>query len=206
MTVTTWQPLPGRALRYTASVAVSVLPSPVRISAILPSLRTIAPMSCTSKWRMPSTRTEASRTTAKASGRSSSVVAPLAMRSRNSCVLAFNSSSESACMAGSSLLMASHLRRYCLIRRSLRLPKIFVRSSSNIVCNQNGSEGTDGTICGMAAPLTPALFRATLFSVAPEPPPCWKGVRSAPPQAPTCIAVGLSHRIPPPDLYLRAIL
>lgn len=39
----------------------------------------------------------------------------------------------------------------------------FVRSSSNIVCNQNGSEGTDGTICGMAAPLTPALFRATLF-------------------------------------------
>ena len=67
-------------------------------------------------------------------------------------------------------------------------------------------QGTDGTICGMAAPLTPALFRATLFSVAPEPPPCWKGVRSAPPQAPTCIAVGLSHRIPPPDLYLRAIL
>ncbi|EJW96505.1 hypothetical protein EVA_15389 [gut metagenome] len=36
-------------------------------------------------------------------------------------------------MAGSSLLMASHLRRYCLIRRSLRLPKILVRSSSNIM-------------------------------------------------------------------------
>ncbi len=33
----------------------------------------------------------------------------------------------------SSLLIASTLRRYCLIRRSLRLPKILVRSSSNIV-------------------------------------------------------------------------
>ncbi len=39
MTVTTCTPLPASAFRYTASVAVKVLPSPVRISAILPSCK-----------------------------------------------------------------------------------------------------------------------------------------------------------------------
>ena len=45
-------------------------------------------MSCTSKWRWPSVRLAASRTTAKASGSRSSRVSPLARRSRNSAVLA----------------------------------------------------------------------------------------------------------------------
>jgi hypothetical protein len=62
--------LPDSALRYTGSVAVSVLPSPVRISAILPSCSAMPPISCTSKWRIFMTRLEASRTTAKASGSS----------------------------------------------------------------------------------------------------------------------------------------
>ncbi len=41
----------------------SVLPSPVRISAISPSCRIMPPMSCTSNGRMLSTRREPSRTT-----------------------------------------------------------------------------------------------------------------------------------------------
>ena len=90
---------------------------------------------------MPRTRCAASRTTAKASTNRSSVVAPLAMRSRNSCVLARSSSSESAFIAGSSLLISSTLRRYCLMRRSLRLPKILVRISSNIVLQPGHGSG-----------------------------------------------------------------
>ena len=46
------------------------------------------PTNCTSKWRWPSVRLPASRTTAKASGSRSSSVAPSASRSRNSTVLA----------------------------------------------------------------------------------------------------------------------
>ena len=44
MTVTTWTPLPSSAFRYAGSVATSVLPSPVRISAILPWCRTMPPI------------------------------------------------------------------------------------------------------------------------------------------------------------------
>ena len=68
MTVTTCRPLPGSEFSTTASVAVSVLPSPVRISAIAPECRTIPPMSCTSKWRMPISRLPVSRTIANVSG------------------------------------------------------------------------------------------------------------------------------------------
>ena len=69
-TVTTCTPRPIRALRYTGNVAIRVLPSPVRISAIWPWCKTIPPKSCTSKCRIPKTRTPASRTTANASGSS----------------------------------------------------------------------------------------------------------------------------------------
>ena len=72
MTVTTWTPRPDIALRMAASGATSVLPSPVRISAILPWWRTAAPISWTSKWRIPSVRFIASRVIAKTSGRTSS--------------------------------------------------------------------------------------------------------------------------------------
>ena len=40
--MTTWTPLPSSALRYAGSVATSVLPSPVFISAIVPRCSTIA--------------------------------------------------------------------------------------------------------------------------------------------------------------------
>src|SRR5882762_3908045 len=42
-------PRPERALRYAGKVATSVLPSPVRISEILPSCRTMPPISCMAK-------------------------------------------------------------------------------------------------------------------------------------------------------------
>ncbi|KTF05586.1 hypothetical protein MGSAQ_002912 [marine sediment metagenome] len=41
-------PLPLMALRYIAKVPIRVLPSPVFISAILPSCKVIPPISCTS--------------------------------------------------------------------------------------------------------------------------------------------------------------
>ena len=61
-------PRPASALRYDGSVATSVLPSPVFISATQPRCSAAPPMSCTSKWRWPSTRRPASRTVANASG------------------------------------------------------------------------------------------------------------------------------------------
>src|ERR671914_592632 len=59
-------------------VAASVLPSPVFISAILPSCSAMPPMICTSKGRIPKVLLEVSRTTANASGRMSSRVSPFA--------------------------------------------------------------------------------------------------------------------------------
>src|SRR5262249_48463528 len=105
-----------------------VLPSPVRISAILPSCSAMPPTSCTSKWRMPSTRLLASRTTANASGSTSFSAAPPATFCLSSGVFAASSASESACIAGSSALTWATLRRYSLRRRSLRLPKIALRA------------------------------------------------------------------------------
>jgi len=68
--------LPERALEVLGNTATKVLPSPVRISAILPSCKTMPPRSWTSKGRWPRTRFAASRTAAKASGRSWSRVSP----------------------------------------------------------------------------------------------------------------------------------
>ena len=69
--------MPASALSATASVAVSVLPSPVFISAIAPPCSTMPPISWTSKWRIPIVRREVSRTTAKVSGSRSSSDSPL---------------------------------------------------------------------------------------------------------------------------------
>src|SRR5688500_11350579 len=84
----------------------------------------MAPSICTSKWRMRSVRLDASRTTAKASGSSSSSVAPSACRFFSSPVLARSASSESFSSAGSNALMACTTCAYCLSRRWLRLPKM----------------------------------------------------------------------------------
>src|SRR6185503_1689166 len=134
-TVTTWTPLPASALRYAGSVATSVLPSPVFISAILPRWRTMPPISCTSKCRMFSVRRPASRTTAKASGSTSSSDSPSATRWRNSAVLARSCSSVSALVWASSELICATIGAIRLSSRSLAVPKTFARALSMIIAD-----------------------------------------------------------------------
>jgi hypothetical protein len=86
------------------------------------------PIICTSKWRICSTRFEASRTTANASGSTSSSFAPSATRFLSCGVIAVSSESLIFSNRGSSALMASTVLRYCLRRRSLRLPKMALRA------------------------------------------------------------------------------
>src|SRR3989344_3942005 len=84
------------------------------------------PTSCTSKWRIPSVRLEASRTTAKASCSRSSSASPFETRVLNSAVLARNCSSLSGAMPASSALIRATSCCMRLIRRVLRLPNILV--------------------------------------------------------------------------------
>ncbi len=88
-------------------VAASVLPSPVFISAILPSCSAIPPRTCTSKGRICKVRLEASRTTANASGRIPSRVSPRSSLSRNSSVFALKALSESPSTSAPSAETAS---------------------------------------------------------------------------------------------------
>src|SRR5438132_7190286 len=127
-----WTPRPVRPLRYAGSVATSVLPSPVAISAILPSWRTMPPISWTSKGRMPTLRRAASRATAKASGSSASTDSPASRRFLNSSVFARNSASPSAWTDGSSAFVASTVGIMRLTSRSCLVPKIFRRIASII--------------------------------------------------------------------------
>src|SRR6266850_6843381 len=130
-----WTPLPVSALRYAGSVATSVLPSPVAISAIVPSCRTMPPMSCTSKCRMPSERRAASRHTANASGSTFSTSAPSARRLRSSSVLPRRAASSRAFMADSSALISATTGIIRLTSRSCLVPKIFLRMASIIAAS-----------------------------------------------------------------------
>jgi hypothetical protein len=84
------------------------------------------PINWTSKCRIPSTRLEASLTTANASGSTWSSSSPWDKRVLNSAVFARNASSESAATPGSSALMRSTCQCIAFSRRELRLPNIFV--------------------------------------------------------------------------------
>src|SRR3989441_1032228 len=128
-----WTPLPVSALRYAGSVATSVLPSPVAISAILPSCNTMPPMSCTSKWRMPRWRRAASRHTAKASTRTSSTSSPSATRLRSSSVLVASPASSSRCISGSSALICSTIGVRRLTSRSCLVPKMARRRTEIMI-------------------------------------------------------------------------
>src|SRR2546426_8164274 len=75
---------------------------------------------------MRSVRLDASRTTANASGSSSSSVAPSAQRFLSSSVLPRSSGSDSFAISGSSALICATAAEYCFSRRSLRLPNIRV--------------------------------------------------------------------------------
>ena len=86
----------------------------------------MAPINCTSKWRIFSTRLLASRQTANASGRISSSVLPAATRCLNSAVLACSSASDNFSIVASKALMSRAFFLYCLSSRWLRLPKIWV--------------------------------------------------------------------------------
>ena len=119
--------LPVSAFRYAGKVATSVFPSPVRISAILPSCRAIPPTSCISKCRRPSALSPASRTTAKTSGRISSSVSPSAKRCLNSGVLAASCLSSSAFMSSAKALICLTILPMRFSSRLLRVPKKFFR-------------------------------------------------------------------------------
>ncbi len=82
-------------------------------------------MSCTSKWRIFSTRRPASRQTANASGNRSSSVAPWSSRVRNAPVIARSSASVLDCSPPSSELMCSTIGRIPLMTRAFLVPKIF---------------------------------------------------------------------------------
>src|SRR5206468_881813 len=125
-------PRPVRPLRYAGSVATSVLPSPVAISAILPSWSTMPPISWTSKWRMPTVRRAASRQTAKASGRISSSGSPPSIRFLNSSDFARRPASSSGLSEASRPLMACTTGIMRLTSRSCLVPKIFFSSASII--------------------------------------------------------------------------
>src|SRR5918998_1253105 len=114
------------AFRYTGMVAARVLPSPVFISAILPSCKTIPPITCTSKGRISKVRLDTSRTTAKASCRISSSDAPSSSLSRNSSVFARSSSSVSFSTSGSSAVTAATPFWSALTFRPSPIRKIFV--------------------------------------------------------------------------------
>src|SRR5262245_8501793 len=125
-----WTPRPVRAFRYAGSVATSVLPSPVAISAIVPSCSTMPPISWTSKCRMPTVRRAASRQTAKASGRISSSSSPPSIRFLNSSDFARRPASSSGLSDASRALMDCTTGIIRLTSRSCLVPKIFFRSAS----------------------------------------------------------------------------
>ncbi len=110
------------------AAAISVLPSPVFSSAILPWCRTMRAdeLDVVRRAGRAGART-ASRTTAKASGRRSSSVSPSARRWRNSSVLARSSSSERAWDSGSRSLISSASGHIFLSSRSLPPLNIFPR-------------------------------------------------------------------------------
>src|SRR5882724_3912162 len=125
-----WTPRPVRAFRYAGSVATSVLPSPVAISAIVPAWSTMPPMSWTSKWRISTVRRAASRHTANASGRTSSSGSPPSIRFLNSSDFARRPASSSGASDASSALMAWTTGIIRLTSRSCLVPKIFFSRAS----------------------------------------------------------------------------
>ncbi len=108
------------------------------------------PISCTSKWRIPSTRLPASRTVAKASGsRSSTALALRRARSRNSSVLARNCSSLKALECG-------FLKAVDALHRLIHTP-----SSRSIAAAKNLTE----QIADHYGPKCPLALKTAKFTV-----------------------------------------
>src|SRR5918998_3358479 len=162
-----WAPLPPRALRYTGMVAASVLPSPVFISAILPSCSTMPPMTCTSKGRIPRVRFDTSRTTVKASGRMPSRVSPAASLSRNSSVFAAREPSERLSTSGSRAETASTRCCRTFSFRPSPILNIFVSKLANDQHQPRINAPGDGRPCAARPP--PSLRYRGLFCGLDEP-------------------------------------
>jgi len=101
------------------------------------------PISCTSKWRSPSTRRLTSRTTANASGSKSSSVSPLPNRSLNSAVLRGKASSGRSRQADSSALMRATPSPNCLRSRSFLEGKNLLRKPGTM-CESFAAGGPSG--------------------------------------------------------------
>src|SRR5256886_4482801 len=127
-----WTPRPVRPLRYAGSVATSVLPSPVAISAVWPSWRPMLPISWRSKGRMPTVRRAASRAPVRSRGAARDTDRPASRRFLTPSVFARNSASPSAWTDGSSAFVASTVGIMRLTSRSCLVPKIFRRIASII--------------------------------------------------------------------------
>src|SRR3569623_3140022 len=128
----TCTPFPTSTLKYTGSVATSVLPSPVFISAMPRLLSTMPPISCTSKCRIFMVRDAASRTAAKASGRISWSVSPFASRSRKRAVCPLSSSVESPLKRSSSAFIASTWERVSRMIFAPGFPVRFLRENMRV--------------------------------------------------------------------------
>src|SRR5918992_4609246 len=135
-------------------VAASVLPSPVFISAILPSCSTMPPMICTSKGRIPRVRFDASRTTAKASGRMASRVSPAANLSRNPSVFAAREPSERLSTPGSRAETASTRCWRTFSFRPSPILNIFVSKLANDQHQPRINAPGDGRPCAARPPLS----------------------------------------------------
>ena len=123
------------ALRTIGSVATRVFPSPVFISAILPSCRTIPPTSCTSKCRMFNTLELASLVIAKESAKTSS---KLCAPDKTLSFIALNASLSASSLRGlyfcSKSLILFTIFLYLFNSRSFEVPKIFPINACSI-CN-----------------------------------------------------------------------
>src|SRR5262249_56765763 len=93
------------------------------------------PISCTSKCRMATVRRAASRHTANASGRTSSIGSPSSSRFLDSSDLARRAASSRNPSAPSSALLAATIGILRLTSRSCLVPKIFLRRASIMSCS-----------------------------------------------------------------------
>src|ERR671916_1813913 len=148
-------------------VAASVLPSPVFISEILPSCSAMPPITWTSKGRIPRVRFDASRTTAKASGRMPSRASPAANFSRNSSVFAAREPSERLSTSGSRAETASTRCWRTLSFRPSPILNIFVSRLANDQHQPRINASGDGRPC--AARPSPSLRYRGLFCGLDEP-------------------------------------
>ena len=182
-----------------------VLPSPVRISAMLPPWSTIPPMSCTSKCRMPIVRRPASRTSAKHSSSTASSSSPSSWtRSRRTSMRSRSASSVSSWSSGSKAEMRSTRFWYC--RNCFASPTFSARSRRPMRASVAAASAGSG---GSAEPSRrrPRALRERPAGRAPEGAPrCRRGAARARPEPRRLSCLGVVRMLSVPTLpYLRRL-